>query len=102
MSPGSSTLNESQISELRETAECLLVHNAWDSLSWDDAWAGERPDYPSKSQIDEELNTLIEKATRIMDSGSIEDEFEGLAEHLRMIYLESCSTIKLYSSNNGS
>lgn len=95
-------LDESQISELRDTAERILVDRTWDALPWDDAWAGKRPDHPTKSQIDVELGILIKKATRIMASGNIENEYKNLEEHLRMIYLESCSTIKLYGRNNRS
>ena len=93
--------NDNQKSEIRHLAEEILVSRKWDALPWSDAWAGVYPVCPSNEEIEREAQALEIKATRIISGGPIQQEYGDLAEHIRMISLESARSFNIYHKRGG-
>lgn len=89
--------NPEQLSELREIAFRLIRDRKWDELSWEHALSGFYPIRPTTAEVEQETNLLVSKASRILQFGFSDQDYLSTEEHTRIIYLESCSFIKLNS-----
>lgn len=89
-----SKLNELQLKEIKAAATALATQKKWDSLSWDDAWSGVSADNPSEKEIEQIYNIMIQDAELVLQAGVYKTNFSTEEEHIRMIYLESCSSLK--------
>ena len=96
MTPDHLMFNDLQIKELRSIAASIVQSRLWNELPWCDTLNGASPLKPCNSDIEMELALLLEKATRILQGGALEDEYRNADEHVRMIYLESALTFSLY------
>lgn len=89
-------LNQDQLNEIREIATFIIKQRLWDNLPWDYASDGAFPLKPTSQEIEDEFNILKIKVSRILESNSIDREYDNKIEHLRMLFLENASTFNVF------
>jgi hypothetical protein len=91
--------NYEQLNEIEQMAFSIVKERKCDELPWGQAWSGAHPNLPSSKEISKEFKTLKEKALRIIETKSLDLEYENNDEHVRMAHLEGAKTFSIYGTN---